>query len=93
MPGNLPADSALTSDYQPISRQIVRNRMRYTQRAWPETNAGLNESRAIAARSIGPAQRRQSAHPRPGRRMAQPPWRRRHGDPGHGTGVSSAASC
>ena len=37
MPGTLPPESALTSDYQPVARQAVRNRLRYTQRAWPES--------------------------------------------------------
>jgi transglutaminase-like putative cysteine protease len=44
MPGTLPPESALTSDYQPIARQAVRNRMRYTQRAWPDAIAGVKES-------------------------------------------------
>jgi hypothetical protein len=37
MPATLPADSAMTSDYQPIAREVVRNRMRYTQSAWPDS--------------------------------------------------------
>jgi hypothetical protein len=38
MPGTLPPESALTSDYQPVARQAVRNRLRYAQRAWPESS-------------------------------------------------------
>ncbi len=44
LPATLPPDSTLTSDYQPIARQPVRNRMRYTQRAWPDAIAGMNET-------------------------------------------------
>ncbi|OHC64339.1 MAG: hypothetical protein A2040_15205 [Rhodocyclales bacterium GWA2_65_19] len=47
LPATLPPDSALTSDYQPIARQAVRNRMRYAQRAWPEAIAGVNEAPSI----------------------------------------------
>ncbi len=43
LPATLPPESALTSDYQPIARQAVRNRMRYTQRAWPDAIAGAKE--------------------------------------------------
>jgi transglutaminase-like putative cysteine protease len=44
LPATLPAESGLTGDYQPVARQAVRNRMRYTQRAWPEAIAGINEA-------------------------------------------------
>lgn len=47
MPGNLPPESLLTSDYQPIARQIVRTRMRYSQRSHPDAHAGINESPAL----------------------------------------------
>jgi transglutaminase-like putative cysteine protease len=47
LPATLPPDSGLTSDYQPIARQVVRNRMRYSQRAWPEAIAGVNEAPGI----------------------------------------------
>lgn len=77
MPGNLPPDSVLTADYQPIVRQIVRNRLRYTQRAWPETNAGKSESRAILRDALAlPA----GGNPRV--RAVAEEWRRRHGEDG-----------
>jgi transglutaminase-like putative cysteine protease len=44
LPATLPSDSALTSDYQPIARQAVRNRVRYAQSAWPDAIAGAKES-------------------------------------------------
>jgi hypothetical protein len=47
LPATLPPDSAMTSDYQPIARQAVRNRTRYTQRAWPEATAGVNEAPGV----------------------------------------------
>ncbi len=77
MPGNLPPDSALTSDFQPISRQIVRNRMRYTQRAYPETNAGINDTRAALNDALGVPS---GGNPRT--RALGAEWRKRHGDDG-----------
>lgn len=77
MPGNLPPDSALTSDYQPISRQIVRNRMRYTQRAYPETNAGINDTRAALNEALALPS---GGNPRT--RALGAEWRNRHGDDG-----------
>ena len=47
LPATLPPESALTSDYQPVARQAVRNRLRYTQRAWPDAIAGVNEAPGI----------------------------------------------
>jgi transglutaminase-like putative cysteine protease len=77
MPGSLPPDSALTSDYQPIARQAVRNRFRYKQSAWPDAIAGANESQA----SLRPA----LALPRDGNpriRAISAAWRTQHGDDG-----------
>jgi transglutaminase-like putative cysteine protease len=84
MPGSLPPDSALTSDYQPISRQIVRNRMRYTQRAYPESHAGINESRAILRDSLVLPS---GGNPRT--RALGTEWRNRHGE--DGTAILAAA--
>ena len=75
MPTNLVSESALTSDYQPIARQAVRNRLRYTQQAAPDTLAGVDE-RASALR---PA----LALPRDGNprtRAVAEQWRLQHGD-------------
>lgn len=77
MPGSLPPDSALTSDYQPISRQIVRNRMRYTQRAFPASHAGINESRAMLRDSLALPS---GGNPRT--RALGAEWRNRHGEDG-----------
>ncbi|MCF8179258.1 MAG: DUF3488 domain-containing protein, partial [Sulfuritalea sp.] len=52
LPGTLPANSALTTDYQPIARQAVRSRVRYTQRAWPEAIAGAKELPRILEESL-----------------------------------------
>lgn len=52
LPGTLPPESALTYDYQPIARQAVRNRMRYTQRAWPEAMAGEDEAPGILRQAL-----------------------------------------
>lgn len=75
MPATLPAGSALTSDYQPIARQAVRNRMRYTQRAWPEAVAGVNEAPGILRGAL--------ALPKEGNpriRATAAAWRAQHGD-------------
>ncbi|MCX7154969.1 MAG: DUF3488 and DUF4129 domain-containing transglutaminase family protein [Rhodocyclales bacterium] len=77
LPATLPADSALTSDYQPIARQAVRNRMRYAQRAWPEAIAGINEASSILREAL--------ALPRDGNprmRAIAAGWRAQHGDDG-----------
>lgn len=52
LPGTLPPESALTYDYQPIARQAVRNRMRFTQRAWPEATAGEEEAPGILRQAL-----------------------------------------
>ncbi len=75
LPATLPPDSALTSDYQPIARQVVSNRMRYTQRAWPEARAGVDESAGNLRAAL--------ALPREGNpriRAIAAGWRQRHGD-------------
>jgi transglutaminase-like putative cysteine protease len=77
MPATLPPDSALTSDYQPVARQAVRNRVRYTQRAWPESIAGRNEAPHMLRSAL--------ALPRDGNPRARAvgaAWRARHGDDG-----------
>ena len=74
MPGSLAPDSALTADYQPIARQIVRNRLRYEQRAWPQANAGLRESPAMLREALNLPS---GGNPRI-REIARG-WRERHG--------------
>ncbi|MCX7167065.1 MAG: DUF3488 and DUF4129 domain-containing transglutaminase family protein [Rhodocyclales bacterium] len=77
LPATLPADSALTSDYQSIARQAVRNRVRYTQRAWPEAIAGANETRGMLRDAL--------ALPKDGNpriRAISAAWRTQHGDDG-----------
>jgi transglutaminase-like putative cysteine protease len=77
MPASLPPDSALTSDYQPIARQAVRNRMRYTQGAWPDAIAGAKESPAVLRAALAlPG----SGNPRI--RALGAAWRALHGDDG-----------
>ena len=77
MPASLPPESALTSDYQPVARQAVRNRMRYPQRAWPETIAGVNETAGTLRAAL--------ALPKDGNpriRAVGATWRAQHGDDG-----------
>lgn len=77
LPATLPPESALTSDYQPIARQAVRNRMRYTQSAWPEAIAGLNDPPSILRSAL--------ALPRDGNprmRAVSAGWRAQHGNDG-----------
>jgi transglutaminase-like putative cysteine protease len=77
LPATLPPESALTIDYQPIARQAVRNRMRYTQRAWPEAIAGRNEAPSILRNAL--------ALPKDGNprmRAISAGWRAQHGDDG-----------
>lgn len=77
MPATLPADSALTIDYQPIARQAVRNRLRYTQSAWPEAIAGEKESPAVLRAALALPE---AGNPRT--RAIGAAWRARHGDDG-----------
>lgn len=77
LPATLPPDSALTSDYQPVSRQAVRNRMRYVQSAWPQAIAGSNETPATLLSAL--------TLPRDGNprtRELGAAWRARHGADG-----------
>lgn len=77
MPANLPPESAFTNDYQPIARQPVRNRLRYTQSAWPEATAGVNEAPGILRGAL--------ALPKDGNpriRAIAAGWRSQHGDDG-----------
>lgn len=84
MPATLPADSAMTSDYQPIAREVVRNRLRYTQSAWPDSHAGMDETRAaLRAAQALPA----SGNPRI--RAISAGWRATHGD--NGAAIVAAA--
>ena len=77
MPATLPADSALTIDYQPIARQAVRNRLRYTQSAWPEAIAGEKESPAVLRAALALPE---AGNPRT--RAVGAAWRAQHGDDG-----------
>lgn len=77
LPATLPPDSSLTSDYQPIARQAVRTRMRYTQRAWPQAIAGADEAPGILRDAL--------ALPRDGNprmRAISAAWRAQHGADG-----------
>ncbi len=75
LPGTLPPESSLTSDYQPVARQAVRNRMRYTQRAWPDAIAGIDESPSILAEALA-----LPANGNPRTRAIGAGWRAQHGD-------------
>ena len=77
MPASLPPDSAMTSDYQPVARQAVRNRMRYTQRAWPEAVAGAKEAPWILRDALALPK---AGNPR--MRAVSADWRARHGEDG-----------
>ncbi|MDP2823950.1 MAG: DUF3488 and DUF4129 domain-containing transglutaminase family protein [Sulfuritalea sp.] len=77
LPATLPPDSVLTSDYQPIARQPVRNRMRYTQRAWPEAIAGANEAPSILRDAL---ELPKDGNPRI--RALSAAWRAQHGNDG-----------
>jgi transglutaminase-like putative cysteine protease len=73
----MPADSAMTSDYQVVARQAVRTRTRYTQRAWPEATAGANEAPGVLRSAL--------ALPRNGNpriRAVSAGWRTEYGDNG-----------
>lgn len=75
MPATLPPESALTSDYQPVARQPVRNRIRYAQRAWPEATAGVNEAPNILRNALDLPK---EGNPRI--RAISAAWRAQHGD-------------
>ena len=77
LPATLPPDSALTGDYQPIARQPVRNRLRYTQRSWPEAIAGVNEAPGMLRAALTLPK---NGNPR--MRAIGAAWREQHGDDG-----------
>jgi transglutaminase-like putative cysteine protease len=77
MPGTLPPESALTSDYQPVARQAVRNRLRYAQRAWPESLAGMNDPPQVLRSALALPQ---DGNPRT--RAVAAAWRAQHGSDG-----------
>jgi transglutaminase-like putative cysteine protease len=77
LPASLPPESGLTSDYQPVARQAVRNRMRYAQRAWPEAIAGANETPGILRDALALPK---GGNPRT--RAISEGWRAQHGNDG-----------
>ncbi len=77
MPGTLPPESALTRDYQPVARQAVRNRLRYAQRAWPESLAGMNDPPQVLRSALALPQ---DGNPRT--RAVAAAWRAQHGSDG-----------
>jgi transglutaminase-like putative cysteine protease len=77
MPASLPPESALTSDYQPVARQPVRNRTRYTQRAWPEALAGIDETPGSLRAALSLPK---DGNPRT--RAVGAAWRAEHGEDG-----------
>lgn len=52
LPVTLPSDSALSYDYQLLSRRPVRTRMRYAQRALPQAASGLDEAPDILREAL-----------------------------------------
>ncbi len=84
MPASLPPDSTLTLDYQPVARSAVRNRLRYTQSAWPQANAGVREAPVILRDAL--------ALPKDGNprmRTISAAWRTEHGE--NGAAILAAA--
>jgi transglutaminase-like putative cysteine protease len=73
LPATLPPESALTGDYQLLTRQIVRNRLRYTQRAIPEAVSGQEETPEVLRESL-----RLPADGNPRTRAVAQTWRQRH---------------
>ncbi|OHC69423.1 MAG: hypothetical protein A3H93_10490 [Rhodocyclales bacterium RIFCSPLOWO2_02_FULL_63_24] len=84
LPGTLPPESALTFDYQPIARQAVRTRTRYTQRAWPEAMAGANEAPGILRQALA-----LPTDGNPRMRAISTAWRTQHA--GNGEAILTAA--
>lgn len=74
-PTTLPTESGLTRDYQLLSRQPVRSRMRYTQRAVPDIRKGLTEPPEVLQESLALPK---NSNPRT--RAIAISWRQRHGD-------------
>ncbi|MBI5861152.1 MAG: DUF3488 domain-containing transglutaminase family protein [Rhodocyclales bacterium] len=75
LPALLPADSGLTADYQLLSRQPVRNRMRFEQRALLLASAGREEAPALLREALALPQ---GGNPRI--RAVAEGWRRQHGN-------------
>ena len=73
-PTTLPTESGLTRDYQLLSRQPVRSRLRYTQRTVPDIKKGLTESPEILQESLALPK-----HGNPRTRAIAEGWRQRHG--------------
>lgn len=74
-PTTLPTESGLTRDYQLLSRQPVRSRLRYTQRTVPDIKKGLTESPEILQESLALPK-----HSNPRTRAIAEGWRQRHGN-------------
>lgn len=74
LPATLPADSALTGDYQLLARQPVRNRMRFEQRALLLASAGREETPAVLREALVLPQ---DGNPRI--RAVAEGWRRQYG--------------
>ncbi len=73
-PAALPAESALTGDYQLLARQIVRNRLRYAQSALPHAVIGREEMPYLLREALALPN---SGNPRT--RAVAEGWRQRHG--------------
>lgn len=74
LPATLPADSGLTADYQLLSKQPVRNRLRFEQRALLLASAGREEAPAILREALALPQ---GGNPRI--RAVAEGWRRQYG--------------
>ncbi len=74
-PTTLPLESGLTRDYQLLSGQPVRSRIRYTQRAATDTQKGLTDPPEILQESLALPK---NSNPRT--RAIALGWRQRHGD-------------
>lgn len=74
LPASLPADSVLTSDYQSLARQPVRNRMRFEQRALLLASAGREETPTMLREALTLPQ---SGNPRI--RTVADGWHRQYG--------------
>jgi transglutaminase-like putative cysteine protease len=77
LPGELPPNSTLTSDYQLIAREAVRARVRYSQRSWPEAVTGADEKLNVLRESLALPR---SGNPRV--RAIAEAWREQYGKDG-----------
>jgi transglutaminase-like putative cysteine protease len=75
LPAALPADSALTSDYQLLAKQPIRNRIRFEQRALLLARAGREEAPAILHEALA-----LPAEGNPRIRAVAEGWRRQYGN-------------